>query len=164
MKIQNSLFIFFFSCFSLACDGSGSATESAPGTEDNSGNDLAVVSAVSISGETGNYSFSVTVESPDTGCNQYADWWEVISLEGDLLYRRILTHSHVDEQPFTRSGGPVAVSSDREITIRAHMNSSGYGEQVFTGSVDQGLLQQTISSSFAGQLEIVDPLPTGCAF
>ncbi len=48
------------------------------------------VKLVSISGSPGAYSFSVTVRSPDTGCDRYADWWEVLTTEGQLIYRRVL--------------------------------------------------------------------------
>jgi hypothetical protein len=64
------------------------------------------VVAVEVTGEPGARAFTVTVRSPDTGCERYADLWEVVSTDGDLRYRRVLAHSHVDEQPFTRSGGP----------------------------------------------------------
>ena len=66
---------------------------------------IAAVEDVSVSGDPGRYQFAVTIRSDETGCDQYADWWEVVSESGDLLYRRILAHSHVDEQPFARSGG-----------------------------------------------------------
>ena len=86
----------------------------------------AEVTSVSVSGGAGAYTFSVGVKSPDTGCEQYADWWEVLSEDAQLIYRRILTHSHVTEQPFTRSGGPVTVDTGQIIIIRAHMNNLGY--------------------------------------
>ena len=58
----------------------------------------------------------------------------------------------------------MAVASDDGIIVRAHMNNVGYGDVVFTGNVEQGLIQQSIDSSFAEELEIADPLPSGCAF
>lgn len=51
------------------------------------------------------------MRSPDRDCGLYADWWEVVGEDGRLLYRRILMHSHPDEQPFTRPGGPVAIAA-----------------------------------------------------
>ncbi len=148
-----------------ACSNSGSS-----GIEPSNENELvpddnkAAVRAVSVNGDAGSYTFSVTVASPDTGCSQYADWWEVLRADGSLLYRRILTHSHVTEQPFTRSGGPVQVADNEEIIVRAHMNNSGYGEQVFSGSIASGLSMQTIASSFMEALAFVDPIPADCAF
>ncbi|MEM7135611.1 MAG: hypothetical protein AAF500_03480, partial [Myxococcota bacterium] len=100
--------------------------------------DLAKVVSVQASGASGAYTFSVTVSSPDTGCDQYADWWEVLTPDGTLLYRRILQHSHVDEQPFTRSGGPVDATASDRVIVRAHMNPTGYGGAAFSGSVDSG--------------------------
>lgn len=45
-----------------------------------------------------------------------------MSTDGKLLYRRVLLHSHVDEQPFTRSGGPVPIQTDSVVWVRAHMD------------------------------------------
>ncbi|WP_299253048.1 hypothetical protein [uncultured Aquimarina sp.] len=122
------------------------------------------ITDVSIAGEESNYTFSVEIKSPDLGCNQYADWWEIISEEGTLLYRRILGHSHVNEQPFTRSGGPVNITKDQIVYIRAHMNNKGYGDVVFKGSVSAGFSQETLETTFANELETAAPLPNGCAF
>ena len=119
---------------------------------------------VSTSGEPGDYRFSVTVESPDTGCDQYADWWEVLSTDGELLHRRILAHSHVNEQPFTRSGGPVAVDADETVIVRAHMNPTGYGGQAMRGSVDAGFQTAELPADFAADVEDQEPQPSGCAF
>ena len=124
----------------------------------------AKVTGVRITGESGNYNLSVTLESPDTGCDQYADWWEVFTPDGTLVYRRILGHSHVDEQPFTRSGGPVSVTADQEIIVRGHMNNLGYGTQVFRGTIGEGLAQSTLAVDVAASLESTEPLPQSCAF
>lgn len=122
------------------------------------------VTAVSASGSDGAYQFSVTVASPDTGCEQYADWWEVLSEDGRLLYRRVLLHSHVDEQPFTRSGGPVPVTADTVVVVRAHMSNGGYGGAAFTGSVDRGFEAVEPGAGFAPDVEALPPQPEGCAF
>ena len=125
---------------------------------------LADVTAVSVSGNPGSYQFSVTIESPDTGCSQYANWWEVISTDGTLIYRRVLGHSHVNEQPFTRSGGPVNITASEEVYIRAWMNSTGYGGKVMKGSVTNGFECTVLSSDFAKELSQQAPLPSNCAF
>ncbi len=123
------------------------------------------VTAVTASGAAGDYSLSVTIASPDTGCNQYADWWEAISPDGNLLYRRILAHSHVDEQPFTRSGGPLSVQPDDEFLVRAHMSNGSYGGRVMRGSVSAGFVVATeLAADFAAGLATAAPLPNGCAF
>ncbi len=125
---------------------------------------LADVVAVTVSGKPNAYQFSVEISSPDTGCDQYADWWEVISEQGELIYRRVLLHSHANEQPFTRSGGPVAVEASTVVWVRAHMNDRGYGGSAFKGSADRGFLQATLPPDFALHLEQSQPLPDDCAF
>lgn len=124
----------------------------------------AVITDVSVTGNENNYTFSVTIKSPDQGCNQYADWWEVISEDEALIYRRILGHSHVNEQPFTRSGGSVNITQDTIVYVRAHMNNKGYGTIVFKGSASGGFSEVTLETSFASALETAAPLPNGCAF
>ncbi len=121
------------------------------------------VTAIRISGQAGAYDFSVTLRSPDKGCQQYADWWEVVSEDGQLLYRRVLLHSHVDEQPFTRSGGPVPIQATTPVWVRAHMNTGGYGA-AFKGSVQTGFAAATPAANFAAHLATQEPLPTGCDF
>ena len=158
MKIGALPILFVILVLSGACDSTQTSNDESSTTE------LAAVTAVSFTGDAGSYTFSVTIQSLDTGCTQYADWWEVIRPDGSLVYRRILTHSHIDEQPFTRSGGPVNVTADEDILVRAHMNSNGYGEQVFRGSIELGLIPVSIESSFAENLEFEDPLPDSCAF
>ena len=122
------------------------------------------VTKVKTSGSENNYNFSITIHSSDTGCDQYANWWEVITVEGDLLYRRILAHSHVDEQPFTRSGGPVKIATDQMVWIRAHMNTIGYGTKVFKGSIKEGFVEVENPTDFAKDLANQEPLPGDCAW
>ena len=122
------------------------------------------VTAVQASGVPGAYQFNVSVKSPDTGCSQYADWWEVVGEDGKLLYRRVLLHSHVGEQPFTRSGGPVPIQPDKVVWVHAHMNTSGYGGQALKGTVNAGFKPALPATGFATGLANQSPLPDGCAF
>jgi hypothetical protein len=126
--------------------------------------DHADVISISVSGEPGSYRFSVTVRSPDTGCDRYADWWEVVSPGGQLIYRRVLLHSHSGEQPFTRSGGPVDIQSDETVIVRGHMNGMGYGGAGLKGSVTGGFAPMEIPGAFGAGLDQLGPLPSGCAY
>lgn len=125
---------------------------------------VADVISVEVTGQEGAYQFVVGIASPDEGCSQYADWWEVLDEEGNLLYRRILAHSHVSEQPFVRSGGPMEIAPDTVVWVRAHMDPGGYGGTAFTGSVASGFEQVELSSDFAAEVETMEPQPSGCAF
>lgn len=110
------------------------------------------------------YRFSVEVTSPDTGCDQYVNWWEVLTEDGALVYRRILAHSHVGEQPFVRSGGPVEIDSGTVVWVRAHLYPGGYGGTAFRGTVDSGFEAAIVLPGFAPGVEIESPQPTRCAF
>lgn len=125
---------------------------------------FADVLSVRVSGEPGVYQFAVEVASPDTGCDQFADWWEVVSEDGQLLYRRILLHSHVGEQPFTRSGGPVDITPDKVVYIRAHLNTVGYRGLLMKGTVQDGFKPAEAEAGFGSDLEHVPPQPEDCAF
>lgn len=122
------------------------------------------VRAATVSGASGAHRFSVTLASPDTGCDQYADWWEVVSLDGDLRERRVLAHSHANEQPFTRSGGSAPIATSETVLIRAHMNTSGYGGVSLIGSPESGFRPILLNREFANELASESPLPSGCAF
>jgi len=125
---------------------------------------FADVLSVKVTGEPNEYQFAVEVSSPDTGCDQYADWWEVLSGDGRLQYRRVLLHSHVDEQPFVRSGGPVPVDENEVVIIRAHMNTAGYGGVAMKGNVAAGFGSIQLEPGFAADVETQPPLPEDCAF
>ncbi|MEO1093544.1 MAG: hypothetical protein AAFX01_01425 [Cyanobacteria bacterium J06638_28] len=127
-------------------------------------NDEAQVTAVTASGEPDAYTFAVTVQSTETGCDQYANWWEVVTPEGELIYRRILVHSHVDEQPFRRTGGPVIIQPETAVIVRAHMDPQGYGTQAMQGSVAGGFEDVTLPEGFAADLATAEPQPGRCTF
>ncbi|GLR16373.1 hypothetical protein [Portibacter lacus] len=123
-----------------------------------------VVEKVAVSGNENAYLFNVTLKSPDTGCDQYADWWEIIDVSGNLIYRRNLSHSHVNEQPFIRSGSPVQILASDSVIIRGHMNNFGYGLSAMSGSVASGFETVILDDQFAISLDTVSPLPPKCAF
>jgi hypothetical protein len=66
-------------------------------TDDMPSDRYADVISVQASGESRAYRFSATTSSPKEGCDPCADWWEVVPEGGDLIYRRVLLHSRVDE-------------------------------------------------------------------
>ena len=89
----------------------------------------------------GTWSFDVTVQHEDTGWEHYADRWEVLSPDGQVLATRVLTHPHVNEQPFTRSqSGIVIPEGITQVRVRAHDLVDGYGgrEVVVDLTVAQG--------------------------
>jgi len=72
--------------------------------------------------------FSVTVRHADEGWDHYADMWEVLDPDGEVIAVRKLLHPHEDEQPFTRSLAGVQIPDGvDEVTIRAHDSVHGYG-------------------------------------
>ena len=81
----------------------------------------------------GVYAFDVTIRSEETGWDRYADRFEVVAPDGRVLGTRVLLHPHVDEQPFTRSLGGVAVPAGvATVTVRAHHKPAGYDGAVMT--------------------------------
>jgi hypothetical protein len=122
------------------------------------------VLGVTVTGSPGAYTFSVTVASTETGCGDYADWWEVVGADGTLAYRRVAAHSHVDEQPWTRDGGPVPLPEDGLALVRAHLSTGGFGQQVMIGTPTQGFVEARLQSYFAADLEAAEPQPGPCQY
>lgn len=76
----------------------------------------------------GSYRFDVTLQHADTGWDHYADRWEVLTPQGDVIATRTLYHPHVEEQPFTRSlSGVTLPPGVHQVVIRAHDSVHGYG-------------------------------------
>ncbi len=79
----------------------------------------------------GTWRFDVTVRHADEGWDHYADAFTVATVDGQLLGTRTLLHPHVEEQPFTRSLGQVAVPAGVEtVVVRAHDSVHGEGAAV----------------------------------
>lgn len=85
--------------------------------------------------EGGTWRFEVAVEHPDTGWEDYADGWDVVTPDGTVLkpdpdspFTRLLLHPHENEQPFTRSqSGIVIPEGVTTVRVRAHDLVSGFG-------------------------------------
>lgn len=117
---------------------SASVAPSSPGANAN----VQFVEAVS-SGAT--WTFSVTVSHPDTGWDDYADGWDVVTPDGTVIkndptdsYTRVLLHPHENEQPFTRSQtGLVIPEGVDQVLVRAHDLVDGFGGQDVTVDLTQ---------------------------
>jgi hypothetical protein len=160
MRVAAVLFATF------GCSGSGArdTTPAPPAGGGDPADATADVVGVEVTGDPGAYTFSVSVRSDETGCEQYADWWEVLTSGGALVYRRILEHSHPSEQPFTRTGGPVDVTAADALVVRAHLHPNGYAGGAMAGSVEGGFGPTTLETGFAADLATAPPLPTRCLF
>jgi hypothetical protein len=72
--------------------------------------------------------FQVTVKHQDTGWKHYANKWDIMTADGQLLATRTLYHPHEHEQPFTRSLNNVEIPKKvHSVVIRAHDLVHGYG-------------------------------------
>jgi hypothetical protein len=88
-----------------------------------------------VEGNERSWTFHVTVEHPDTGWEDYADGWDVVTPDGMVLkpdpdspFTRLLLHPHENEQPFTRSqSGIVIPSGVTQVRVRAHDLVDGFG-------------------------------------
>lgn len=76
--------------------------------------------------------FSVTVKHDDKGPNHWVDWWRVRTPEGRELGRRVLLHSHADEQPFTRDERIRIPPNLRSVVVEAHDKVHGLGGATVT--------------------------------
>ena len=76
--------------------------------------------------------FEVTLVHPDTGWDHYADGWEVLDADGNVLGHRTLAHPHGFNQPFTRALSGVEIPAGvTTVYLRAHCLVDGWGKADF---------------------------------
>ena len=93
---------------------------------------VSVEGAMARQAADGTYQIDVTLRHGDTGWEHYADRWEILTPQGDVIATRILHHPHVEEQPLTRSLRNVRLPEGlKMVLIRAHDNKHGYGVELF---------------------------------
>ena len=74
------------------------------------------------------YNLAVTVRHADVGGDHYADKWDVLTPDGEVIATRVLAHPHDNEQLFTRSLGGVRIPAAlAKVRVRAHDKVHGYG-------------------------------------
>ncbi len=82
--------------------------------------DPAIIESVAVSRSNMGWRFDVTVRHADSGWDHFADQWQVMTPDGQVIATRTLMHPHVDEQPFTRSLIDVIVPDGlRQVMVRA---------------------------------------------
>jgi len=92
------------------------------------------------------YEFHVTLFHDDDGEEEYADWWQVETLDGEMLGRRDLTHSH-GTQPFTRSKSIIIPDGVMYVVIRGQDQTHGYGGQAVVVNLEMGEVEKVQQGS-----------------
>ena len=78
--------------------------------------------------EEGKCRFLAKVQHADEGWTHYANRWEVLDMEGNVLTTRVLTHPHVKEQPFARGKDWTEIPAEiTRVRVRAHDSVHNYG-------------------------------------
>jgi len=98
------------------------------------------------------HSIYATVKSSDKDCNHYVNWWEAVSEDGKLLFRRVLGHPHSREQPFNRGGSTKSINDGTIFYVRAHMHTFGYSNKGMKGAVKTGFEPIEIPDGFCCEL------------
>jgi len=87
------------------------------------------IRGVQLSKVNGEWTIHVTLKHHDTGWENYADAWRVVSASGTVIATRTLYHPHVNEQPFTRSLTGVKIpDSVNVVLIEAHDTVEGWSK------------------------------------
>jgi hypothetical protein len=108
-------------------------------TEGDEGLDLREANVVEVAFDRGDGTvrFDVTLYHDDDGEAEYANWWQVETLDGDRLGRRELLHAH-STAPFTRSETIEIPDGVTCVVIRGHDQIHGYGGQTALVNLESG--------------------------
>ena len=162
--VKHIIVVFFFIIYTVACQGKPEPqaqdtmeieTEY-PNTDPVANANADVLFVRAERDNDSSWTFSVTVQHPDTGWEDYADGWDIVIPDGEVIkpdpkseFTRTLLHPHVDEQPFTRSQSGIYIPSDITIVrVRAHDLVDGFGGEEITVdlSIDSGLGFEVITN------------------
>lgn len=118
-----------------AASGTTPTATSAPTTSPGRAADADVLHVRAVQASDDTWTFHVTVRHPDTGWEDYADGWDVVTPDGTVIkpdpespFTRLLLHPHENEQPFTRSQSGIVIPPDAtQVRVRAHDLVDGYG-------------------------------------
>ena len=80
----------------------------------------------------GQFRIDVTVEHADDGWHHYANRWDVLGPDGQLIGERVLLHPHDNEQPFTRSLTLAIPDDVSAVTLQANDSVHGLGGATIT--------------------------------
>jgi hypothetical protein len=119
--------------------GGGGATMTETAEDENDDLDLreANVVDVGIDRQDGRVRFEVSLFHDDDGEDEYANWWQVETLDGKRLGRRELLHAH-STAPFTRSETIEIPDGTPCVVVRGHDQIHGYGGQAAIVNLDSG--------------------------
>lgn len=72
------------------------------------------------------FRFTVTLRHLDKSWDHYANFWQVETLQGVVLAKRVLHHPHINEQPFTRSLSSIVIPEGvRQVIVTAGCTLDG---------------------------------------
>lgn len=84
----------------------------------------------------GTYDVFVTLSSPYDTPQRYADGWQTLDPDGNVLGTHTLLHDHAAEQPFTRVQRGVTIPAGIEsVTVQGRDQANGFGGLTLTVAV-----------------------------
>lgn len=121
--------------FSAACS---SSTDNPPSENNVEDLDLREANVLAVEYDASQARFDVTLIHADDDEAGYADWWQVETLDGNMLGRRDLTHAH-GNVAFTRSHFITVPAGIDYVVVRGHDQTHGYGGQAIVLELSTGV-------------------------